>query len=131
MKNNVTEYNYESIKSFIFKTKKLWFYLIILLVCFLTFIYQLWEKDYLSQKIILSKKMPIEIIDLRQSVISSAIIKSDLDKLRVYEVNLGYFCKPDKKLIGTYIEMDLVLYKRNYNQTYFMDFPQAIEKICI
>ena len=121
----------KKIKDFIIEVKKVWGYLFILLIVFLVFIYELWEKDYLSQKIILNQKMSIEIIDLRQDIISSALIKSDLAPQGVYEVNLGYFCKINTNLIGNYVKMDLVLYKRNYNKTHFMDFPQAREKLCL
>lgn len=141
MKNSITKDNSENmdkvqntlgkLKSFMLETKKIWIYLIILVISFLAFIHQLWERNYLSQKIVLNQKMPIEIVDLRQNITSSAIIKSSLDNVRVYEVDLGYFCKPNKNLIGTYVQMDLVLYKRNYNKTHFMDFPQAREKICL
>ena len=141
MKNNTIINSVEYIKNFnnnlknlrylAINTKGIWFYLIIISIVFSAFFYQLWKKDYLSEKIVLSQKMYIEIIDLRSDVISSALIKSKLDPIRIYEVNLGYTCKPNKKLIGTQIEMDIVVYNRNYNQTQFMEFPQAKQKICL
>lgn len=110
-----------------------WYFWIVLLFIFLaaiSFFYKLSVNSYFSHELVEEKKAYVKVLGIRSDIFTTVLVTNPYDNEKPYEIDLGYFCKAKDNLINNSFMMTISLYKRNYNKTFFVDFPHARTTIC-
>lgn len=129
-KKKLYEKNPWSLRSYILSY---WYFWIILLFIFLSSIslfYKLSENNYFRHEIIQENNLDIRVLAFRSDIFTTVLVTNPYDNDKPYELDLGYFCNVNENLINKMVRMKAALYRRNYNKTFFVDYPQAKEVIC-
>ena len=119
-----------SLQNYIFTYWYFWIILLFILLGSIALLYNLSAKSYFSHEMIKEKKSTIKILAFRSDIFTTVLVTNPYDNDKPYEVDLGYFCKVKEDLLNKSVDMKASLYKRNYNKTYFVIFPQAQTTIC-
>ena len=110
-----------------------WYFWIVLLFIFLgsiSLFYKLSANSYFSHEMVDEKKATIKILAFRSDIFTTVLVTNPYDNDKPYEIDLGYFCKANQDLLNKNVNMTSSLYRRNYNKTFFVSFPQARTTIC-
>ena len=86
--------------------------------------------NYFSSSLVRAGVETVEIVNITSNngliVITNPLIKSGF-----YEVNLGFKCNLNYNLINQQIQTKYELYKRNYNNSYYLSFPDIKKLVCL
>ena len=119
-----------SLQNYILTYWYFWIILLFILLGSIALFYNLSANSYFSHKMVEEKKSNIKILAFRSDIFTTVLVTNPYDNDKPYEVDLGYFCKVKEDLLNKSVDMKASLYKRNYNKTYFVIFPQAQTTIC-
>lgn len=88
------------------------------------------EEDFFGESLVEQKKYDITIKATRSTPNTSILILNPLEPYKTYEIDLGVGCKLIPEITNTTYNMNVQLFKRNYNDTYYLKLPEVKELIC-
>ena len=115
----------------------LWSYWYVWLTLFLLFglsilsLSYLIKINYFSSSLVRTGIETVEIVNITSNNNGLIVITNPLIKNGFYEVNLGFNCNLNSSLINQKIQTNYELYKRNYNNSYYLSFPDIKKLVCI
>ena len=87
--------------------------------------------NYFSSSLVRTGIETVEIVNITSNNNGLIVITNPLIKNGFYEVNLGFNCNLNSSLINQKIQTNYELYKRNYNNSYYLSFPDIKKLVCI
>lgn len=125
----------QSFLKFLLINWRVWLIFIFIVICFFYTGKKLHKENYFGQEIVSTYQKDVIVKQTRKTPHTTALVINPLDNVpfRLYEVNLGLNCilKDDKDIEGHSFPMIVELHKRNYNNTYFLRFPDIQTHVCV
>lgn len=120
-----------SFKKYLLNHLPFWLILFFIFICTTIFLFYLSKNSYFNEEIVYKNNTTdIELLVFRSDIFTTIVVTNPFDYNKPYEISLGYNCNIKNELLHKKIKMEAVLYKRNYNNTFFVTFPHARKLIC-
>lgn len=118
---------------FLLHNWKLWLVFVAIVGSFFYMGKSLYEENYFGEEIAGVIQRDVTIKQTRSTPNTSVLVINPLDKtpFRLYEVDLGLNCKVKNDIEGQTFPMNVELHKRNYNNTYYLKFPDIQKHVCV
>lgn len=123
----------QSFFRFLLNNWKLWLVFMVIVGGFFYIGKSLYEENYFGEDVAGVIARDVTIKQTRSTPNTSVLVINPLDKtpFRLYEVDLGLNCKVKPDIEGQTFLMNVELHKRNYNNTYYLKFPDIQKHVCI
>lgn len=124
--------NAPSFIHFLFVNWKLWLVFSIIIIGYSYIGKKLYDENYFGETIVEVYEKDVIVKATRSTPNTSVLIINPLDEyqMRLYEVDLGLNCQLKTDVIGKTFPMKVELHKRNYNDSYYLKFPNIKNFIC-
>lgn len=125
--------NAQSFLRFLLNNWRLWVVFIAIVASFFYVGKNLYDDKYFGEKLVETYSKEVTIKQTRSTPNKSILVINPLDPtpFRLYEVDLGLNCILDKDVVGQKHTMQVELYKRNYNNSYYLKFPDIQNFVCV
>lgn len=125
--------NAQSFFRFLLNNWRLWVVFIAIVASFFYVGKNLYDDKYFGERLFETYTKEVTIKQIRSTPNKSVLVINPLDPtpFRLYEIDLGLNCILDKDIVGKQYTMTVELHKRNYNKTYYLQFPDIQKTICV